>query len=131
MHRAVLAALFLTTLLPGCTSGVSRPVARVDAVPDTHGVQHVDLDFHSYYFQPNRIVVHRGEPVELVVHDRSLLVPHNFTITDSTLNVSVTKWGPGSGSVRFTPSVPGEYEFFCHEHGHAQKGMTGTLVVLP
>jgi len=45
--------------------------------------------------------------------------------------VSEGKWGPGSGHVRFTPEVPGEYEFFCHVDGHSKKGMKGVLVVEP
>jgi len=115
----------------GCSSGLNRPISSVTAEPDTAGVQHVDVDLHSYYFHPNRIVVHAGHPVELVVHNRSILVPHNLTIVDSTLAVNVDKWGPGSSRVRFTPQTPGEYEFFCHVHGHAKKGMKGTLVVEP
>jgi plastocyanin len=76
-------------------------------------------------------VVHTGRPVELIVRNHALIVPHNFTVADSALSVSVDKWGPGSARVRFTPTVPGEYRFFCHVDGHAKKGMTGTLVVIP
>ncbi|TMB85961.1 MAG: hypothetical protein E6J45_14600 [Chloroflexi bacterium] len=35
----------------------------------------------------------------------------------------------GSKTVRFTPTTPGEYHFYCHVGSHAKKGMTGTLVV--
>ncbi len=118
-------------LLAGCASGLRRPVISADAVIDAQGVERVEVDMHSFYFVPNRIVVHSGRPVELVVRNHALIVPHNFTVADSALSVSVGKWGPGSARVRFTPTVPGEYRFFCHEDGHAKKGMTGTLVVLP
>ncbi len=126
---AILAACIL--LSAGCASGLKRPVDSVEAVTDSRGVQRVEVDFHSFYFHPNRIVVHRGVPVELIVHNRALLVPHNLTVADSALSLSVSKWGPGSSRVRFTPQTAGEYEFFCHVHGHAKKGMTGTLVVVP
>ncbi len=118
-------------LLAGCASGLKRPVDSVDAVTDARGVQRVEVDLHSFYFKPNRIVVHAGRPVELTVRNRSLLVPHNLTVADSALSFSVDKWGPGSAHVRFTPQAPGEYEFFCHEDHHAKKGMKGTLVVVP
>jgi plastocyanin len=118
-------------LLLGCASGLHRPLTSAVAVTDASGVQRIAVDLHSFYFVPNRIVVHAGRPVELVVRNRSLVVPHNFTIVDSSLSVSVDKWGPGSSRVRFTPSTPGEYEFYCHVHGHAKKGMKGTLVVEP
>lgn len=114
----------------GCASGLNRPVSSVDAVTDSNGVQQVDIDMHSFYFKPNRIVVHAGRPVELVLRNRALIVPHNFTLGDSVLALSRDKWGPGSAHVRFTPKVPGVYPFHCDEHGHAAKGMTGTLVVV-
>ena len=117
--------------LAGCTSGLKRPVTSVDAVTDASGVQRVDIEMHSFYFKPNRIVVHAGRPVELVLSNHSVIVPHNFTVADSALALSRNVWAPGRHRVRFTPSTPGEYEFFCHVDGHAKKGMTGTLVVVP
>ena len=47
------------------------------------------------------------------------------------MSESVSKWGPGTRRVRFTPTEPGEFKFWCHVDHHAKKGMTGTLVVLP
>ena len=131
MIRRTLLFAWLGLLLLGCASGLNRPVASAAAVTGADGVQRIDVDLHSFYFEPNRIVVHAGRPVELALHNRSMVVPHNFTIVDSLLSVSVDKWGPGTGHVRFTPATTGEYEFFCHVHGHAKKGMTGTLVVEP
>ena len=32
-------------------------------------------------------------------------------------------------NVEFTPSTPGEYEFFCTVAGHKEAGMVGTLIV--
>ena len=46
------------------------------------------------------------------------------------INVDESKWGWGSGHVRFTPKTAGEDPFFCHKDGHEKKGMTGTLVVV-
>jgi len=115
----------------GCASGLSRPVRSVEAVTRSDGVQQVDIDLHSFYFDPNRIVVHAGRPVELVLRNRSILVPHNLTLVDSTLSIDRNVWAPGAHRVRFTPRVPGEYEFFCHVDHHAAKGMRGTIVVEP
>ena len=130
LRRIALASLFCLVSL-GCASGLDRPVSSAAAVTDANGVQRIEVDMHSFYFEPNRIVVHAGKPVDLVLKNRSLLVPHNFTIADSSISVSQGKWGPGSGHVRFTPATPGEYEFFCHVDGHSKKGMKGTLVVEP
>ncbi len=117
-------------VLGGCTSGLKRPLASVELQPDAQGVQRVVVHMHSYYFDPNRIVVHAGHPVELVLKNSARLIPHNFTIADSAISVSEGAW-LGTGHIRFTPKTPGTYEFFCHVDHHAKKGMTGMLVVLP
>ena len=43
------------------------------------GVQHVRVTAHSFWFEPNRIVVKAGVPVELELHNGSLVVPHDFS----------------------------------------------------
>jgi len=129
MRKAIL--LLVVGVLGACTSGTDRPVVNAEAKTDTDGVQRIELDMHSYYFEPNRITVHAGKPVEIVLHNCSHIVPHNFTIAQGDLNVSESKWGWGSDRVRFTPAQSGEYRFFCHKNGHEKKGMVGTLVVVP
>lgn len=131
MLRRIALTTLACLLATSCASGLDRPVSSAAAVTDANGVQQIEVDMHSYYFEPNRIVVHAGKPVDLVLKNRSLIVPHNFTIADSVISVSESKWGPGSGHVRFTPTTPGEYGFFCHKSGHSKKGMKGTLVVVP
>ena len=131
MHRRILIPALALIVAAGCSSGIRRPVTSVDAPSDAHGVQRVEVALHSFWFEPNRIVVHAGHPVELVFKNHSFLVPHNCTIIepDVALNRSL---GPlGSHVERLNPTKPGEYEFFCHVDGHAKKGMKGTLVVVP
>ena len=121
----------LLLLISGCgTSGAGRPVSSVTAKPNDKGVQVVEVKMHSYYFDPNRIVVKAGQPVDLVLKNKTKFYPHNFTIADSALSMSESAW-LGTDHLRFTPTVPGEYEFFCHVDHHSKKGMTGTLVVTP
>ena len=132
MVRILVVLWIGATLACGCTSGMKRPVSSIDAPMNENGVQRVDVDLHTYYFEPNRIVVHSGKPVDLVLRNRSLIVPHNFSIKDSTLKVDVNKWGPGAAHARFTAPAPGEYRFFCDVDSHGRKhGMAGTLVVVP
>ena len=130
MVRTPVVTVLLAVLLIGCASGLHPPVVSVQATPDAQGVQRVDVELHSFYFKPNRIVVHSGRPVELTIRNRSIIVPHSFTIADSALAVDVSKWGVGAHRVRFTAPGPGEYRFFCHVDSHGKKGMTGTLVVV-
>jgi uncharacterized cupredoxin-like copper-binding protein len=94
----------------------------------------VDVDVHSFYFKPNRIVVKRGVPVDLTLHFKSLFAPHNFTCMagDAGIEVSKSKGFMSFGGTKhatFTATKAGEYEFFCHVDGHHKKGMEGTIVV--
>jgi uncharacterized cupredoxin-like copper-binding protein len=127
--QAILAISLL--LVVGCASGLGRPVTSVEPTPDADGVQRVSVDLHSFYFHPNRIVVKSGRPVELTVHNRAVLVPHELEIDSPGLRLELKKWGFGSARARFTAPQPGEYRFACHVDGHAKKGMAGTLVVVP
>ena len=96
-------------------------------------VQHVKVVTHSFWFEPNRIVVKSGVPVELKVKNSAFFVPHNFTCNAPEAGIEVhadVGMFGGSKTVRFTPTKPGEYRFSCHVGSHGKKkGMTGTLVV--
>jgi cytochrome c oxidase subunit 2 len=119
--------------IAGCASGLNRPVREVTATTGADQVQHVTITTHSFYFDPNRIVVKRGIPVELTVKNGALLVPHDFSCEakDAAIEVDArVGMFHGSKRVRFTPTRAGEYPFHCDVDGHAKKGMTGTLVVV-
>jgi len=128
-------ALTLALALSGCgTSGTKLPVSEMTARTNSAGVQVVDVDVHSYYFKPNRIVVKQGVPLDLTVHFKSFFVPHTFTCNEGDAGLAVSL-GAGFMSfhrtkhARLTPTQTGEYEFFCHVGKHHQKGMDGTIVV--
>ncbi len=131
--RSVPRLLLLAPLLlfvAGCTSGLKKPITTAEIQPDSQGIQRVELNMHSYYFEPSRIVVHTGLPVELVLKNRAKLVPHNVTFVDTSFAKSEGAW-LGTGHLKFTPQRQGEFEFYCKVDAHAKKGMTGVLVVVP
>jgi len=120
-------------VLGGCTSGIGRPVSEVTAKADADGVQRVRVEAHSFYFEPNRIVVHAGKPVELTVKNGAMFVPHNFSCIAGQAAIEVRQdvgMFREQEVTRFTPTEPGEYPFFCGKDKHAKKGMKGTLVVV-
>ena len=126
--------LMAQLVLAGCSSGVGRPVSEVTAKADAQGVQHVKIEAHSFWFEPNRVVVKAGQPVEMTVKNTATFVPHNLTCNDADAGVLVganVGMFRGQKVVKFTPTKPGEYEFFCHVDGHAKKGMKGVIVVVP
>ena len=122
-------------------SKTAAPTAKDDFVfrfeagpPDASGVQHVRVVTHTFYFEPNRIVLKAGQPVELTVKNAAWFVPHNLTCNAKEAGIEVMAdvgFFGGSRHTRFTPTKAGEYEFFCHEDAHAKKGMRGTFVVVP
>jgi plastocyanin len=115
---------------PGSRVGVNEVTARAGA----DGVQAVEIEVHSFYFKPNRIIVEAGKPVDLTLKFKSLFAPHNMTCEHPDAGISIDK-SKGIISfnrtkhVRFTPAKPGEYEFFCGVGSHMAKGMTGSIVV--
>jgi plastocyanin len=132
-----LAAALAGIAAGGCaTSGSGLPVTEVTARAGAQGVQVVDVEVHTYYYKPNRILVTAGQPVELVLHFKSLFVPHNFTCRHSEGGIDIDRSAGflsfrRTKRVRFTPQMPGEYDFYCGVGSHMMKGMTGTLVVRP
>ncbi len=119
-------------MLAGCASGLDRPVHEVTATTGSDQLQHVTVTAHSFYFDPNRIVVKRGVPVDLKVKNGGMFVPHDFSCDAAEAGIDVdARVGMffGSKHVRFTPTKAGEYHFHCDVDGHSKKGMMGTLVV--
>jgi len=131
MQRLASAALLAT--LMGCSSGLRRPVQEVTARPGADGVQHVRIVAHSFWFEPNRVVVKAGVPVEITVKNAAFGVPHNLTCFDRDAGIELSEnlgMFRGQKRDRFTPTKAGEYDFYCHVDSHGKKGMTGKLVVV-
>ena len=133
MRRLVIMGLAIAAVLAGCASGLNRPVREVTATMGTDQVQRLTVTTHSFYFEPNRMVVKRGIPVELTVKNGALFVPHDFSCEAKDAGIEVDQpvgMFHGSKTVRFTATRKGEYPFHCDVDGHAKKGMMGTLVVV-
>ena len=138
-HAVPWAALAAAALIgigaAGCgTSGAKIGVREMTAHADTDGVQRVSVNVHSFYFDPNRINVEAGKPVELTLHFKPLFTPHNMTCDAADAGIKIDKSvGIISFShtkkVRFTPTKAGDYDFYCGVDSHMKKGMTGTIVV--
>ncbi len=123
--------LALALLLAGCASGVNRPVHEVTARVEPDSVQRVRVEAHTYFFEPNRIVLKAHVPAELTIH-KALFVPHGFACSAPQAGLQLNaRLGMfrRTMKLRFVPGVPGEYPFFCPVGSHARHGMKGTLVV--
>ena len=132
---AVGVVLALALALAGCgTSGSKIGVREATAHSDADGIQRQDVDVHSFYFDPNRITVESGKPVELALHFKPFFVPHNLTCEAPGAGIEIDRSigiisFDRTKHVRFTPTRPGEYPFYCSVGDHGMKGMKGTIVV--
>lgn len=65
--------------------------------------------------------------------DHSMMEGHDMTMEEHGEAPAVhVAAAPGTiGTVTFTPSTPGTYEYYCTVEGHKEAGMAGTLVVEP
>jgi len=89
----------------------------------------IEVVAHKYAFEPSRIEVKVGEPVEITF--RSTDTKHGFVCKDLGLEkVVFSKDEPAT--VTFTPSEAGTYQFKCARFcgmGHGK--MKGEIVVAP
>ena len=100
------------------------------------GVQHVRIEGGSYFFKPNRVIVHVNVPVELTVSVSSSLIPHTLVIQSPEAGISVDQsLSSDARNIRFTPTAVGKYPFYCRNkllffESHREKGMEGMLEVV-
>lgn len=98
------------------------------------GVQRATVIVDSYAYTPNHLVVRAGRPVELTLTSVTMLTPHNFILNDPAAGFAVEQ-DVGAGKsvvVRFTPTRPGMFTFYCDKKllffaSHREKGMEGRL----
>jgi plastocyanin len=99
------------------------------------GVQRGTMTLDDFY-HPSHLIVRAGKPVELVLQSLTTITPHNFHLHDhdAGLNVEEEVGAGKTVTVKFTPTKPGTYTFFCDKQllffkSHREKGMEGRLEV--
>lgn len=104
--------------------------------PGADRVQRASLTLDSYSFAPDHLVVQTGVPVELTLTSVTVLTPHNFVlkVPEAGLDVEQDVGAGKTVTVRFTPTRPGRYPFYCDKQllffkSHREKGMEGRLEV--
>ncbi|MBE2199511.1 MAG: hypothetical protein IAE79_12935 [Anaerolinea sp.] len=139
----VLLMIMLLGVLAACGSAEPMPVPVVE----------ISLTATDIAYDVNRFEVMAGQPVKVTLRNEGAL-EHDFSIMEMphTGEVMAEEADHGIGghdmsniamepevhvappmgkslSVEFTPTTPGEYEYFCAVAGHKEAGMVGTLVV--
>jgi heme/copper-type cytochrome/quinol oxidase subunit 2 len=84
------------------------------------------LDIPGMNFDQNVLHAAVGQTVALRL-ENSHSIGHSFDIDE--LNVHVPVAPRQSNLILFQPTAPGTYTYYCALPGHADAGMTGTLIV--
>jgi len=126
------AAAVATLAFVGCaTSGLERlPSLGVAELSDDVQVARIKVD--SHFFEPNRLIVQVGVPVRLVLESGTLLAGHAFVVFAPEADLEINVYVPARQrvTVHFVPPEVGEFTFYCNIDDHAERGATGTLVVV-
>jgi uncharacterized cupredoxin-like copper-binding protein len=147
-HLALLLLVLTAVILAACS-----PTEAAVPVPEPAEPLDVSLMATDIAFNQNEVEVEAGRPVRLTLQNQGVL-EHDFSIMEIPLNGRITMTmtnadvgahdmghmsdmpklhlaAPtnGSNAIEFTPSTPGEYQFYCTVAGHREAGMVGTLIV--
>ena len=121
------------------------------ATTSTPTTQKLTVSAKEFSYTPATLEVASGQPVEITLQNTGS-VEHDFSITEIDLAGSPTSTGEtqsghmmsgmgeqpklhvaaaagGQGTLTFTPTKPGQYQFYCTVAGHKEAGMTGMLTV--
>ena len=92
------------------------------------GAAEVTVTAGDLWFEPERVEASSGTALNITVRNDGRVF-HDFTIDELDLMIDVEA---GDSVTAGLPDVePGTYDFYCSVPGHAQAGMTGTLVIDP
>jgi len=112
----LLAGLLVLLALVACSSAAATPAPLV-----------VTIKAEDIKFDTMTITARVGQPVTLNLQNTGSL-EHSFVI--DALNVKLEHVQAGqTGTVTFTPTTAGTFDFYCDVPGHKDAGMKGTLTV--
>lgn len=157
MKRLIITtALIGLPLLAACNpSASSQPTNIAPATAPTIAPATIRIEAKEFAYAPAKPTVKVGQTVEIVLKNTGVTV-HDFTIAKINLKgkaiahgaehqmdhsqmgavdpdalpVHVAAETGHEATVTFTPTEPGEYEFYCTVAGHKASGMVGKLIVV-
>ncbi len=117
-------------------AGIAEEKKVFKAAVDKDGIQRVNIQAGSYYFDPNYIILKVNVPVEITIKKEAEIIPHDFVINAPEAGMDVKE--PLSSEpreIKFTPTKAGRYPFYCDKKvlffgSHREKGMEGTIEVI-
>ena len=142
-QRSAILAVVFTLLLAACGQSQST----------TSAPQALSVAAKEFAFAPAALTVKAGQPVTIDLQNQGA-VEHDWSVRNIEINGEAKSSGDtpsghmmgdtgdepklhvaagigGKGTLTFTPSKPGRYEYYCAVAGHKEAGMVGTLTVTP
>lgn len=104
-------------------SGSGASGTASEPIPDA---TELIVEADEFGFLPGTITVDANTPVNLILVNTGSLL-HDLTVQDIGFQIVATGGDRVTGGL--VTETPGTYEFECSIPGHAQAGMTGTLIV--
>lgn len=86
----------------------------------------VDVQAGEFVFDPSRIEIRAGRPVNISMQNRGTLL-HDFTVEEFNFRLRAAPGARATGGIQVAEQ--GSYRFVCTVPGHSGAGMVGTLVV--
>lgn len=100
--------------------------SQITGMESDSNAQVITIEGGSFYYKPNEIRVKVGTPVKIVMTAKDMM--HDFTIDALNVKMPITKAGQ-TGTVEFTPTTKGTFEFYCSVGNHRAQGQVGKLIV--
>ncbi len=126
-HITLQFSLLLTCLLSASWSHAEPVYTKV-----------IEVTLGDYRYMPANIQLIIDQPVVLHLVNVDSFTPHNFTLEDASdgLDINVDIPAGESVDVHLMPLVAGSHTFYCRNKlwfmdSHREKGMEGTLTVIP
>lgn len=100
---------------------------------DRDGVQRVRLVAGDHFFRPNRIVLKANVPAEITVSAEPGSVPRGIVASAPQAGMTIDAPLPDAPrTIRFTPTAPGTYAFYCSNRlpffiWHRGRGVEGVI----
>jgi plastocyanin len=108
------------------SSPTQMPTVTVSAT-QAASMKKITVDGTEFAFIPSIITVSKGDTVEITFKNMGKF-PHNLAIAGLGVKTKTIQPG-GQDTISFTPVNLGSFQFLCTVPGHADRGMTGNLIV--
>lgn len=108
------------------TAEPTTATGSMDTVPAESDIKVIEVEAGAFYYKPAEIKVKVGDKVRIVM--KSVDMMHDFNIDELNVKMPIAKSGE-TGTVEFTATKAGTFEYYCSVGQHRVQGQIGKLIV--